>query len=66
MEQNNNFTAEYVLSYYNSVYGKFGATKTDIKTVEAFLSKFGHMYQNDIDATCDLLKDYVLSRKGLF
>lgn len=62
----NTFTADQVLSYYNSSYGKFSTTKTDIKTVEQFLVKFGHMYENDLDKTCDLLKDYVLARKGLF
>ena len=66
MEQNNSFDAKFVLSYYNSVYGKFGVTQTDLPTVEKFLAKFGHLYPNDIDKTCDLLKDYVLSRKGMF
>lgn len=63
---NNAFTPEQVLAYYNNSYGKFSVTKTDLKTVEQFLKRFGHMYENDLDKTCDLLKDYVLSRKGMF
>ena len=62
----NTFSAEQVLAYYNQSYGKLTVAKTDIKTVEKFLEKFGHMYENDLDKTCDLLKDYVLSRKGMF
>ena len=42
------------------------ATKTDLATVEKFMEKFGKIYPNDIDKTVDLLKDYVLSRKGMF
>lgn len=66
MDDKNTFTAEYVFSYYNSIYGKLSATKTDLATVEKFMEKFGHLYPNDIDETCDLLKDYVLSRKGMY
>jgi hypothetical protein len=65
-ENDNRFSAEQVFNYYNKIYGKYSDTRTDIKTVEAFLEKFGHLYQNDIDETCDLLKDYVLARRGLF
>ena len=65
MEQST-FTLEYVFSYYNKVYGKMSATKTDLATVEKFMEKFGKIYPNDIDKTVDLLKDYVLSRKGMF
>lgn len=62
----NSFSVEQVLKYYNKIYGRYSDTKTDLKTVEDFLKKFGHLYQNDIDETCDLLKDYVLARHGLF
>ena len=66
MEQDNKFAPEYVLDYYNSIYKGMRDVKTDLKTVEDFMKKFGHLYPNDIDSTCDLLKDYVLARKGLF
>ena len=66
MNKDNKFSVEQVFEYYNKIYGAFNATKTDLKTVEVFLDKFGHLYQNDLDKTCDLLKDYVLARKGLF
>ena len=49
MDNKNTFTAEYVFSYYNSIYGKLSATKTDLATVEKFMEKFGHLYPNDID-----------------
>lgn len=68
MNTNNDncFTAEYIFDYYNSHYNKFSETSTDIATVRKFVQKYGSMYPNDIDATCDLLKDYVLARKGLY
>ena len=66
MAQDNTFTAEYVFEYYKSLYKGFKDTQTDLDTVKKFIDKFGKLYPNDIDATCDLLKDYVLARKGLF
>ena len=62
----NKFTSEYVLEYYTKNYGKFIQTRTDLKTVQGFMEKYGSMYPNDIDKTCDLLRDYVLARKGLY
>lgn len=66
MNAKDTFTPDYVFSYYNSIYGKMPAVQTDLATVEKFLEKFGHIYPNDIDMTCDLLKDYILSRKGMY
>jgi len=66
MEKDNRFSAEQVFEYYNSLYKSYKDAHTDLETVKVFMDKFGTLYENDIDATCDLLKDYVLARKGLF
>ena len=67
METNKDtFAPEYVYEYYMNTYGKTFQTKTDLETVKKFMELYGTMYKNDLDATCDLLKDYVLARKGLY
>ena len=66
MNEDNKFSAEQVFEYYSKAYGMFNTTKTDLPTVQKFLERFGHLYPNDLDKTCDLLRDYVLARNGLF